>query len=240
MAEVIGIMGESGSGKSTSLRTLDPASTLIIDADKKGLPWRGWRQQYGQQYGNYIKTDDSGAILRIMAQVSLDEAALQRWCTEHQVQYQPMSQQAREWAQRIRVVVIDTLNGCMVGQEMRDIKITGYGKWSDLAQSAWKIVDYALDMRDDLIVIIICHSETITDDAGKAAPRTRIKANGRKLEKIILESKMRTVLMCECVGGEYRFVTRRENTSCKAPLGAFDAETIPNDISIVLQALSDF
>ena len=37
MAKVIGIMGESGSGKTTSLRNLDPATTFYIDCDKKGL-----------------------------------------------------------------------------------------------------------------------------------------------------------------------------------------------------------
>lgn len=41
MARVIAIMGESGSGKTTSLRNLTPESTFIIDSDKKGLSWRG-------------------------------------------------------------------------------------------------------------------------------------------------------------------------------------------------------
>lgn len=35
MANVICIAGESGSGKTTSLRNLNPAETYIIDADKK-------------------------------------------------------------------------------------------------------------------------------------------------------------------------------------------------------------
>ena len=44
MANVICIAGESGSGKTTSLRNLNPAETYIIDADKKGLSWRGWKK----------------------------------------------------------------------------------------------------------------------------------------------------------------------------------------------------
>ncbi|MFR3450443.1 MAG: hypothetical protein ACLTSX_01060 [Collinsella sp.] len=36
MANLIAIMGESGSGKTTSLRNLDPSTTYIFDADKKG------------------------------------------------------------------------------------------------------------------------------------------------------------------------------------------------------------
>ena len=41
MAKVIGIMGESGSGKTTSCRNLDPSTTYYIDCDKKGLNWKG-------------------------------------------------------------------------------------------------------------------------------------------------------------------------------------------------------
>lgn len=41
MSKVICIAGESGSGKTTSMRNLDPQSTYYIDADKKGLSWKG-------------------------------------------------------------------------------------------------------------------------------------------------------------------------------------------------------
>lgn len=49
MSKVICIMGESGSGKTTSMRNLDPKSTYYIDADKKGLSWKGWRKQYNKE-----------------------------------------------------------------------------------------------------------------------------------------------------------------------------------------------
>lgn len=35
MANCIGIFGESGAGKTTSLETLDPKTTYIVDADKR-------------------------------------------------------------------------------------------------------------------------------------------------------------------------------------------------------------
>lgn len=37
MSKVICIAGESGSGKTTSMRNLDPETTMYIDCDKKGL-----------------------------------------------------------------------------------------------------------------------------------------------------------------------------------------------------------
>ena len=37
MAKVIGVIGESGAGKTTSLRNLDPQTTFYIDCDKKRI-----------------------------------------------------------------------------------------------------------------------------------------------------------------------------------------------------------
>ena len=48
MSKVICIMGESGSGKTTSMRNLDPEITCYIDCDKKGLSWKGWKEQYNK------------------------------------------------------------------------------------------------------------------------------------------------------------------------------------------------
>lgn len=45
MSTVILIMGEPGQGKTTSMRNLNPETTVYFDCDKKGLPWRGWRKQ---------------------------------------------------------------------------------------------------------------------------------------------------------------------------------------------------
>lgn len=40
MSKTILIMGESGSGKTTSMRNLPPEETFYIDCDKKGLSWK--------------------------------------------------------------------------------------------------------------------------------------------------------------------------------------------------------
>ena len=59
MARVICIAGESGSGKTTSMRNLDPKTTYYIDADKKGLSWKGWRNQYNTQNNNHNQSSTS-------------------------------------------------------------------------------------------------------------------------------------------------------------------------------------
>ena len=62
MGNVIGVIGESGSGKTTAMRNLPPDETFYIDADKKGLNWKGWSTQYSTERKNYVKTDGFATI----------------------------------------------------------------------------------------------------------------------------------------------------------------------------------
>ena len=144
----------------------------------------------------------------------------------------------QENMKKFKTVVIDTLNGIMVAEEMRNVKVQGFGKWTDLASYIYEIIDYALMMRNDITVIVLAHSETISDDNGYLF--TRMKTNGRKLDKIVLESKLTTVLLAECKDGEYIFRTHADRSTVKTPLGAFDVGEIENDITKVIEALEDF
>ena len=215
MARVIGVMGESGSGKTTAMRNLDPKTTFYVDCDKKGLSWKGWKKQYNGDAKNYIQTDAPTTVMQILKHVNDDE------------QYK-----------HIKTVVIDTINGVMVAEEMRNAKVNGFGKWTDLAQYVWSIFDYCLTMRADLNVIILAHAITDTDDNGVVF--THIRTNGRKLEKIVLESKLTTVLLALCKDGKYILKTRADRSSVKTPLGAFAEDEIDNDIVKVLKALEEY
>lgn len=213
MAKVICIAGESGSGKTTSMRDLDPKTTFYIDCDKKGLSWKGWRNQYNAGNKNYMSTDLVETVNAILNKINKEQ-------------------------KHIKVVVIDTINGLMVADEMRRAKEKGYDKWVDLAACVWDLVCNCYNLRDDLIVIFTAHTQTERDDAGYAF--TRIKTSGKKLDKIVLESKFTTVLMTKVVDGEYLFETHANNSTAKSPLGAFEQDEIPNNIVDVIKALEDF
>ena len=49
MGKLILVVGASGSGKSTSIRNLDPESTYIITPNSKPLPFRGSRKKYNKE-----------------------------------------------------------------------------------------------------------------------------------------------------------------------------------------------
>ena len=46
MSTMIALAGQSGTGKSSSIRTLNPAETFIINVASKPLPFKGWRSKY--------------------------------------------------------------------------------------------------------------------------------------------------------------------------------------------------
>lgn len=213
MAKIIGIMGESGAGKTTSLKDLDPKTTFIIDADKKGLSWKGWRKDYSLEARNYMATDNPVTVRSLLKNIN-------------------------DKAKHIKVAVVDTLNGIMVADEMRRSKEKGYDKWTDLAACVWETVDDALTYRDDLTIIFICHSQTEMTDSGYEW--TRIKTSGKKLDKIVLESKFNTVLLAKCIDRKHIFETQSNFSTAKSPLGAFDSLEIPNDMTLVLKALEEF
>ena len=213
MARVICIAGESGSGKTTSMRNLDPQSTYYIDADKKGLSWKGWSNQYCEKNKNYLKCDDANIVRAYIKKLASD-------------------------CPRIRTIVVDTINGLMVADEMRRSKEKGYDKWVDLATCVWDLIVECYDYRDDLTIVFTAHTQTETDDAGYRF--TRIQTSGKKLNKIVLESKFTTVLLSKCVDGKYLFETRANNSTAKSPMGAFEDFEIENDIVKVIQALEEF
>lgn len=213
MSKTIAIMGESGSGKTTSMRNLNPETTFYIDCDKKGLNWKNWKEQYSLEKKNYMATSDAKIIKLLLSKINTEQT-------------------------KIETVIIDTLNAIMIDDEFNRMKEKGFDKWQDMAYSIYDIVSIANTLRDNLTIIFVAHSQTERDDTGFYF--TRIKTSGKKLDKIVIESKLTTVLLAKCVDGKYIFETKNNNSTVKTPLGAFETDTIENDIIKVLEALKDY
>lgn len=220
MSRVIGLMGESGSGKTTSLETLDPKTTFIINCDKKRLPFRKEiREQYAKEKCNYFVTDDQNMVLYLLKKIN-----------------------EQDNMKHIKVVVIDTINGIMVADEARRRKEKNYDKWADLAWAIYDIIDYSLTMRDDITVILVAHVQLDRDDDGYKF--AHIKTSGKKLDKIGIETKLTTVLYSKAVpDGEntrYVFETRAMNSTAKTPRGVFEEFEIPNDMAAVIKKVEEY
>ena len=207
-------MGESGSGKTTAMRTLNPDETYYIDCDGKGLSWKGWRSQYNADKKNYLVTDQQNTILTVMRGIDAKRP-------------------------NIKNIVIDTINSVMIADERRRQNEKNYDKWADLAWAVYDIVTMSSKLRDDLTVIVLAHTQTEVDDT-TGERFTRILTNGKKLNKIGLEKYFTTVLLTKKTADGFVFETTANKSTAKTPMGAFETDEVPNDMQSVLDALAEF
>ena len=137
------IIGESGTGKTTSLRNLNPADVLLIQAVKKPLPFRssGWKQATkATPDGSLFATDDSRAII----------AAMQRT--------------------KRPIIVLDDFQYILANEFMRRSDERGYDKFTDIARHAWDILMTAGSLEGSQRVYILAHSST--DESGRIKAKT--------------------------------------------------------------------
>lgn len=223
MSKSILVIGESGSGKTTSAYFLNPEETYYINADGNGLPFPGWQKMYNKERKNYFEGSDIEHIEQILKGISSTRPD-------------------------IKVVVIDTINAIMIDKEMSvNFKNRKSGneareKWLDLAMEVYDLVLLSRTLRDDITVIFMGHIATYTDNYG--VEKVGLVTNGRKLEKIQLESKFKIVLLTkvEAQGNgknKYYFETQANNSRAKSPMGMFPF-IIKNNLKYVVDRINEY
>lgn len=220
MSRTILIYGQSGSGKTTSCRNLDPKTTFYIDCDGKGLSWRGWRKQYNEANDNYLATD--------IIKADSDRA----------VGAKMIAINKSDKYSHIKTIVIDGISTLMIKEEFRRRKEKGYDKYQDLAAYIYGIADLGNKLRDNLTVVFIGHVDIERDQYGSEV-FSQVKTSGQKLKKIVLESLFTTVLYCKNDGANFVFETVSNNSTAKSPIGALPA-VVENDINAIINLLKAY
>ena len=62
MSNFVIVLGESGSGKSTSIKSLNPKETCIINVLGKRLPFKGSNSSYNPENKNLFKVSDWNTV----------------------------------------------------------------------------------------------------------------------------------------------------------------------------------
>lgn len=193
------ILGESGTGKSASLRNFQPDEIGVINVCGKPLPFR-----------SQIKTFNSDNYMQI-------EKALK--------------------ANEKRSAVIDDCQYLMANEFMRNAKVTGYQKFTDIAQNFWTLVQVVIrELPEDMIVYFLGHIDR--DQNGNE----KFKTIGKMLdEKITVEGMFTVVLKTSVQDGRYLFSTRNSGAdTVKTPIGMFDEPYIDNDLKMVDTAIREY
>ena len=208
------ILGQSGTGKSTSLRNLNPADTLLIQAVKKPLPFRS------KEWRPCTKADPDGSIL-VTDNAPVIVGAMQRT--------------------KKPIIVIDDFQYILANEFMRRVldNETGnaaFAKYNEIARHAWDILMTAGRLADSSRVYILAHTQE--DDSG----RVKAKTIGKLLdEKITIEGLLTIVLRTAVINGQYLFSTKNNGAdTVKAPMGLFEDEHIENDLAAADAAIYSY
>lgn len=197
MAKLVMIVGESGTGKSTSLRNLPAEKTAIINVSGKPMPFKT-----NKELGIY-STDDYGKI----------QAALSKTDRE--------------------IIVIDDATYLMTNEFMRNAKVTGFQKFTDMALNFDNLIRFAASLPENKTVYFLGHIER-SDDG-----REHFKTIGKMLDNYVtVEGRFTIVLKTVVKDGHYYFSTMNSgNDTVKSPIGMFDSDLIENDLAEVDKAI---
>ena len=195
MSNLICLAGLSNSGKSTSLRTLDPESTFIISCTNKQLQIPGFRKKYPKVairdkklIGNWYIQNNYTKIENVLHMIS-------------------------DSRPDIKVIVLDDINYLLSNETFENATTKGYEKFTLMAKNYYDLLAECQLLRDDLTIVVISHTENFGTDLD---PQYRLWTTGKMLtNQINLDGMFSYIIYSERivddVDGEvhYRFKTRR-------------------------------
>lgn len=219
-SKLIGIVGSTGTGKSTSIKFLDSKETYIINTAKKELPFKGADKLYNAENKNYKEVDDITEITRLLKTIS-------------------------DKAPHIKNVVIEDSNYMMSFRMAEKATEVGFTKFTILAKDMVELFREARKLRDDLKVFYFTHPETIED--GGEIVGYRIKTSGKMLDNQINLEGLFTICLYTHVeenkdgSASYNFVTNRfRKYPAKSPDGMFTEVKIPNNLQVVVDTIDQY
>lgn len=224
MANVCLIMGKSGSGKSTSIKGLDPKTTVVFNVLKKRLPFKGSQALYNLENKNLFNIDDYSQINSYLNGIDKN-------------------------AEYVKNIVIDDGTYIMRKEYFKTAKQTGFNKYTDMAAHFQSIISTAENMRDDLNIFLIMHCEEIVFDntiiGYKPSTVGKLIDNSYNPMEVVPILLFSSVKYDENKQPIYGFYTHRcldgsIEIPAKSPADMFIEDFIPNDLGLVVEAMKEY
>lgn len=210
MSNLIVVLGESGTGKSTSFRNLNHEETFIINVLNKPLPFRGYKKLYNDSNKNYLESDRYGEILKYLQAIN-------------------------DRRPEIKTIVIDDFSFLMNNEFMRRCQERGYDKFTDMSLNVFDIFELCKTFRPDLYCYILCHTEK--DHAGIIRPKTVGKMTS---DYVGIAERVSIVLHTQIIDMQYKFLTQNDGMRvAKSPIDMFGLY-IDNDLAAIRKTIDDY
>jgi hypothetical protein len=219
-SKLIGIVGATGTGKSTSIKFLDSKETYIINTAKKELPFKGADKLYNAENKNYKEVDDITEITRLLRTLS-------------------------DKAPHIKNVIIEDSNYMMAFRMADKANEVGFQKFTVLAKDMVDLFREARRLRDDLKIFYFTHPETVED--GGEIVGYKMKTSGKMLDNQIVLEGLFTICLYTHIDenkdgtATYNFVTNRyKKYPAKSPDGMFADIKISNNLQLVANTIDEY
>lgn len=227
MSNIICLAGLSNSGKSTSLKYLEPESTFIVSCTNKQLQIPGFRKKYkkvttneGKLVGNWYINNNYDNIKKMLNIVSKTRP-------------------------EVKVIVLDDANYLLSNETFQNALTKGYEKFTILAKNYYDLIEYCMNLRDDLTVVFVTHIENFGTDID---PEYRMWTTGKMLTNAInLDGLFSYIIYSERYVSDtddevkYRFKTKTDgNDTCRSVSGCFEDKYIEPDMKYVIDTINKF
>ena len=224
MARFIGIIGDTGSGKTRSIVNLDPKSTIVIKVlGGKDLPFKESSKKYNAENKNIFKIDEYDDLTAMLLNIDTN-------------------------AKHVNTIVIDDMRFLMTKEFFSRATETGYGKFSVMGKNFQNILKLTEGMREELNIFGFFHDEDVLND--RVIVAKKIKLVGKMVDDHYNPIEVMTIaLWCKPTvtkdGVTYKFLTNRclidgVEIPAKSPEGMFEKIEIPNDLKLVLEAVKSY
>ena len=224
MARVALILGESGSGKSRSIKGLDPKQTFLINCSMKDLPFKGANKLYTEigddnPKGNMFSTDRISKAAKMLDWVSKKRPD-------------------------IKNIIVDDNQYFGVFTFVRRSAEKSFDKFTDIAVNMIEFVQLCKSFRSDITIFFLHHIESGTSAMGNEQIEAKTGSKFVK-EKVTYEGLFPLVLCCDKEATDsdkvkHFFWTRLANSTVKTPEGMFESQKIPNDLKIVVDKINEY
>lgn len=223
MANVVMILGKSGTGKSTSIKTLNPEETVIVNVLGKKLPFKGSGGLYNTDKKNLFRVEDHLQMINLL--------------------------QACDKQPHVKNIILDDCIYIMRKEYFKRAKEAGYAKYTELAQHFQQIISTCEQMRDDINVFMILHSEDVQSE--KTTVGYKVSTIGQLLDSqynpvevvpMVLYSAIKFDEKGNPTYGFYTHATMEGTVQipAKTPDEMFTEDFIPNDLGAVVKAMNEY
>tara|TARA_R110001592_G_scaffold311_1_gene1790 strand:- start:24998 stop:25678 length:681 start_codon:yes stop_codon:yes gene_type:complete len=224
MAQSVLVIADSGTGKSTAIRTLDPKETFIVNIANKPLPFKGWKKDYvniskDNPKGNMTSASSAPGIVKAMQHVN-------------------------DKMPHITNLIIDDWQYMSSFEYFDRANEKGYDKFTQIAANLAQVAKMPKDMRSDLTIFFLTHSEESVD--GNGHRKVKAKTIGKMIDNTLTLEGLFSIVLFGRVkktedGLEYGFdtVNNGENT-CKSPMDMFEESFIDNDLQLVKNCIAEY